>query len=49
MTLQCTDGELGCTGAKKAKVKITVDKQAVSVEFPAPVCVKKEIIQRSWE
>jgi hypothetical protein len=41
VNLECLDGELGCDGAKKAKVKITIDKQVLNVEFPAPVCVEK--------
>lgn len=40
--MECTDGQLACEGAKKIKVKITIDNKVENLNFDAPACIKHE-------
>lgn len=40
--MECTDGQLACEGAKKVKIKVTIDDKIQNLSFDAPACIKNE-------
>jgi hypothetical protein len=40
--MECQGGQVACEGAKKAKVKVTIDDKVEHLIFDAPACVKEE-------